>query len=221
GGCGVHRSPARWVRHRGRRPRGTPVGGAAAADRVRARVAGGAQDPDSRRGDVERRRPHGAGDRARPGAAADGPHGDRDRPPLVDDQAGGADRRARARQNRRNRGSRGADRGRRALLQAVRGLGGAGRVGAYGDTPPDPPVPPPDPPPVAPPPAVPPPAAPPPAVPPDGGAGAGAGAGVVGVVAGAGVAGTVVAGATGVVVVVAEPLAAFEPEPPLAQASSP
>ena len=63
--------------------RGRPaLGRPAPAGRLRAGAAGRAADPDPRRGDLERRRPHREGDRARPGAAARRAHRDRDRPPA-------------------------------------------------------------------------------------------------------------------------------------------
>ena len=117
------------VRDRGRRARGPPLRRPAAAGRVRAGAAGGAAHPDPRRGDLERGRADGADHRARAGAAAAGTDGDRDRPPAVDDQAGGADRGAGARPDRRDRDARGADRGGRGVLAPLRGLGRAGGVG--------------------------------------------------------------------------------------------
>ena len=86
------------------------LGRPAAARRLRARAARRAADPDPRRGDLERRRAHRAGDRARARAAARRPHRDRDRPPALDDPPRRADRRPRARPDRRVRHARRADR---------------------------------------------------------------------------------------------------------------
>ena len=118
----IERLPRR-VRHRGRRARRPALGRPAPAGRVRPRAARRAADPDPRRGDVERRRAHRARDRAGARAAAGRAHGDRDRPPPVDDQAGRADRRARARPDRRVGHPRRADRRRRPLRGALRQLG--------------------------------------------------------------------------------------------------
>ena len=103
------------------------LGRPAPARRLRARAARRAADPDPRRGDLERRRAHRARDRAGARAAARRPHRDRDRPPAVDDQARGADRRPRARADRRVGHPRRADRGRRALRAALRRLGASRR----------------------------------------------------------------------------------------------
>ena len=100
------------------------LGRAAPARRLRAGAAGRAADPDPRRGDLERRRPDRARDRARARAAAARAHRDRDRPPAVDDQARGPDRRARARADRRVGHARRADRGGRRY---------AGLYGAWAD----------------------------------------------------------------------------------------
>ena len=106
---GDRRRGARGRRRRVRRPAadgfetevgergGAALGRAAPARRVRAGAARRAADPDPRRGDVERRRAHRAGDRGGARAAARRADRDRDRPPAVDDQARRADRRARAR----------------------------------------------------------------------------------------------------------------------------
>ena len=118
----VDRLPAGFETEVGER--GVALSAGPAADRrLRPGAARRAADPDPRRGDLERRRAHRAGDRAGAGAAARRADGDRDRPPAVDDQARGADRRARARADRRVRHARGADRGRRPLRAAVRRLG--------------------------------------------------------------------------------------------------
>ena len=83
--------------------RGVALSAGPATDRrLRPGAARRAADPDPRRGDVERRRAHRAGDRAGARAAAGRADGDRDRPPAVDDQARRADRRPRARADRRD-----------------------------------------------------------------------------------------------------------------------
>ena len=136
------------VRDRGRRARRPALGRPAAARRLRAGAARRAADPDPRRGDLERRRPHRADDRARARAAARRAHRDRDRPPALDDPPRRQDRRPRARPDRRERHPRRADRRRRPLRAPLRRLGRVGgRVACqarYGLTPPElePPVPP-------------------------------------------------------------------------------
>ena len=114
----------RGDRDRGRRARRAALRRPAPARRLRPGAAGRAAHPDPRRGDVERRRAHREDDRARARAAARRPHGDRHRPPPLDDPPRRQDRRARRRPDRRERHPRGADRGRRRLRAAVRGLGG-------------------------------------------------------------------------------------------------
>ena len=92
----VHRRAARRHRDRGRRARRAALGRPAPARRLRPRAAGRAAHPDPRRGDLERRRAHREDDRAGPGAPARRPHGDRHRPPPLDDPPRRQDRRARA-----------------------------------------------------------------------------------------------------------------------------
>ena len=81
----VHRRARGRLRHRGRRARRAALGRPAPARRVRARADRRPAHPRARRGDLERRRPHRGPDRARPAAPARRPHGDRDRPPALDD----------------------------------------------------------------------------------------------------------------------------------------
>ena len=76
---------------------------------------------------------------AGPAAPARRAHGDRHRPPPVDDPPGRADRRARPRPDRRAGHARRADRGRRRLRGAVPRLGGAGG-GVTASTPSAPPM---------------------------------------------------------------------------------
>ncbi len=105
--------------------RGTPALRRRAADRrLRAGAARRAGDPDPRRGDLERRRPHRAPDRAGPAPAARRPQRDRHRAPALDDSQRSADRRPRRRADRRERHARGADRRRRRLRPPIRVLGG-------------------------------------------------------------------------------------------------
>ena len=94
---GLRRPAAGRLRDRGRRARRAPLGRPAPDRRLRPGAARRAADPDPRRGDLERRRAHRAGDRGGARAAAARADGDRDRAPAVDDQARRADRRARAR----------------------------------------------------------------------------------------------------------------------------
>ena len=133
GACGwrgpLHRPPSRGDRHGDRRAGHSALGGAAAAGLVRAGAAGRAADPDPRRGDVERGRADGAGDRGGAGAAAPRADGDRDRAPAVDDPEGGQDRRARAREDRRGGHARRAAGGGRRVRAALRGLGRARGLG--------------------------------------------------------------------------------------------
>jgi ATP-binding cassette, subfamily B, bacterial len=83
--------------------------------------------PDPRRGDRERRRALGGGDRGGPAAVARRPHRDRDRAPAFDRDQRGPDRRARAGADRRDRHARRADRRRWRLLAALPRVVGAGR----------------------------------------------------------------------------------------------
>ncbi len=122
----VRRAPSRRLRHGGGRARRAPVGGAAAADRLRQGVARRATDPDPGRGNLQRGRAHREGHRARPGAAAAGQDRDRDRPPAVHDQARGPDRRARAWPDRGDGHPRGADRGGGRVRPPVWRVGGGG-----------------------------------------------------------------------------------------------
>ena len=119
----LHRGAAGRDRDRGRRARRPALGRAAPARRLRAGAARRAADPDPRRGDLERRRPHREDDRARARAPARRPHRDRDRPPALDDPPRRQDRRPRRRQDRRGRHPRRADRGERRLRPPLRRLG--------------------------------------------------------------------------------------------------
>ena len=123
----VHRAAARGLRHRGRRARRRALRRPAPAGRVRARAARRAADPDPRRGDLEHRRAHRAGDRARARAPARRADRDRHRPPALDHPPRRPDRRARARADRGIGHARRADRGRRPLRRALRQLGRVGR----------------------------------------------------------------------------------------------
>ncbi len=123
----LHRRPRGGLRHADRRARRAAVRRPAPARGVRARADRGSADPRARRGDLERRHPHGEPDRGGPAAAARRAHGDRHRPPAVDHPARGPDRRARPRQDRRAGHARGAAGRRGGLLAAPPRLGGAGR----------------------------------------------------------------------------------------------
>ena len=74
------------LRHRGRRARRRALGRPAPARRVRARDDRRPADPRARRGHLERRPAHRDAHRARPAAPARRAHGDRDRPPPLDDR---------------------------------------------------------------------------------------------------------------------------------------
>ena len=109
------RRPARRLRHGRRRARLPPVGRREAAPGDRPAAAQGSGRDDPRRGDEpprQRQRGAGAG-RARDGAVR--PHGDRHRPPAVDDPRRRPHRRARRRPHRRARHARRARRPRRPL----------------------------------------------------------------------------------------------------------
>jgi ATP-binding cassette subfamily B protein len=76
------------------------VGRAAPARGLRARADRRPAHPRARRGDLERRHPHGGAHRGRAAAAARRAHGDRHRPPPLDHPARRPDRRARPRRDR-------------------------------------------------------------------------------------------------------------------------
>ena len=89
--------------------------------------------PHPRRGDILRRRRHGAEDRARAPPAARRPDGIHHRPPTVDDPPRRLHRRARARPRRRAGHARGAPRPAGALHVALRRLGRGRVVGSVRD----------------------------------------------------------------------------------------
>ena len=121
---GVHRRSAKRNRDRGRRARRAALGRSAPARRLRPGADRRAPHPHPRRGDLQRRRAHRAHDRARPCPSARRSHGDRHRPPPIDDPPRRQDRRARGRPGGRGRNPRRADRRGGRLRPAVRGVGG-------------------------------------------------------------------------------------------------
>ena len=123
----VHRRDGARLRHPGRRARRPALRRPAPARGLRPRAGRRPEDPRARRGDLQRRRPHRVPDRERPAPPAGRPHGDRDRPPPLDDRARRPDRRPRARPHRRAGLARRAARAARRLLAPPRGLARAGR----------------------------------------------------------------------------------------------
>ena len=91
----LHRRARARLRHRGRRARDPALRRPAPARRLHARADRRPADPRARRGDLERRHPHGGPDRAGPAPAAGRPHRDRHRPPPLHDPPRRAHRRAR------------------------------------------------------------------------------------------------------------------------------
>ena len=123
----LHRRARAGLRDGGRRARHPALGGPAPARRLHARADRRPADPRPRRGDLERRHPHGGPDRAGPAPAARRPHRDRHRPPPLHDPPRGAHRRPRARPDRRGGHPRRAPGRPRRVLAPLPRLGRAGR----------------------------------------------------------------------------------------------